>query len=438
MLSLLEVSPCPQQRNGIDCGLFTIGVVLHLLGKLHVTPKTFKDQHVSHLRKVLGTFLASAMTGHKQKKVTIPSALIRDCFPSLKGTTIVGECGVELLGSKTTGTTTVSVVASPPPPPVKEVLNSNMKEGGQANFDSMDVSITASDSESPQDVTMEELLKGRKVQAFASLDDVIPMVETYEKITGNKLKISRSETNRFRLYKCCEHMNCTYEILFGRRRLDGSFAVKRINNRHTGGRRSARARDGRRWKERRVGKLDNVIVQVLNTKNDKPLPADLVKTAATLNGDVIPYFAAYRALNTESKAVTREEKLGFQLLIPYLEQMKVVNPGSFIGYVRNEDATMKEFYVIPGFMNDSLQFVRPVISLDAAHLKSKHKGTLFVATALSGANEIYPIGFMVSAGNEDMATLDVDANCIEGSLPNHLELASQYRIRISKVCVHFG
>jgi acetyl-CoA acetyltransferase len=78
--------------------------------------------------------------------------------------------------------------------------------------------------------------------------------------------------------------------------------------------------------------------------------------------------------------------LGFQLLIPCLEQMKVVNPGSFMYSIQNNDSTMKEFYVFPGFVNDILQFVRPVISLDAAHLKSKHKGTLFVATALSGAD----------------------------------------------------
>jgi hypothetical protein len=130
--------------------------------------------------------------------------------------------------------------------------------------------------------------------------------------------------------------------------------LKRINNIHTGGRRSSRARDGRRWKERRVGKLDNVIVQVLNTKKDKPVPADLVKTAATLNGDVVPYFAAYRALNAESNAVTREEMLGFQLLIPCLEQMKVVNPGSFMYSIQNNDSTMKEFYVFPGFVNNIL------------------------------------------------------------------------------------
>ena len=67
------------------------------------------------------------------------------------------------------------------------------------------------------------------------LQTFFPMVKTYKKISGTRLKISRSnKTNRFsRLYKCCEHMYCTYEILFGRHRLDGSFAVKRIKTTNT-------------------------------------------------------------------------------------------------------------------------------------------------------------------------------------------------------------
>ncbi len=55
-------------------------------------------------------------------------------------------------------------------------------------------------------------------------------------------------------------------------------------------------------------------------------------------------------------------------------------------------------------MNMALKFARPVISLDAAHLKSSYKGTMYVASVLSGTNEVYPIGFMISSGNEDGET----------------------------------
>jgi hypothetical protein len=73
--------------------------------------------------------------------------------------------------------------------------------------------------------------------------------------------------------------------------------LKRISNKQRGVRCASRAKDGWRWKERRAGKLNGVVVQVLKTKKDKPVPANIVKTAATTCGEVVPYFAAYRAVN---------------------------------------------------------------------------------------------------------------------------------------------
>jgi hypothetical protein len=40
---------------------------------------------------------------------------------------------------------------------------------------------------------------------------------------------------------------------------------------------------------------------------------------------------------------------------------------------RNRQVTLRQLF--PGFMNDALTFVRPVVSLDAAHLRSKYMGT---------------------------------------------------------------
>ena len=42
--------------------------------------------------------------------------------------------------------------------------------------------------------------------------------------------------------------------------------------------------------------------------------------------------------------------------------------------------------------------------MDATHLKSKYKGTLLAATALNATNELYPLGFMIHSGNEDLSS----------------------------------
>ena len=109
-----------------------------------------------------------------------------------------------------------------------------------------------------------------------------------------------------------------------------------------------------------------------------------------------------RALQHKSGAQSWVERKNFELIVPHIEQLKKENPGSVIGCQSNDDYHITDIYVFPGFMKDSLSFVRrPFVSLDAAHLRSVHKETLYVASILSGANEVYPIGFMISTGNED-------------------------------------
>ena len=199
-------------------------------------------------------------------------------------------------------------------------------------------------------------------------------------------------------------MNCTFQIYIGRRRLNGAYVVKRNITYHTAQRCEPVARDGRQWKKRRAGKLDEMIVQVVRTKKDDPPPADVIKTAASVDGEVITYMPAYRALNNQSCAQFRQSSKNFELLPGYLEAMKQLNADSVIGYSHDSERSIKHVHVFPRFMNTALKFARPVISLDAAHLKSSYKGTMYVASVLSGTNEVYPIGFMISSGNEDGET----------------------------------
>ena len=55
-----------------------------------------------------------------------------------------------------------------------------------------------------------------------------------------------------------------------------------------------------------------------------------IDATASSNGEVKPYWAAYQTLTVESNAASEEQKLGFQLLIPYLKKFKEANAGSFV------------------------------------------------------------------------------------------------------------
>ena len=51
--------------------------------------------------------------------------------------------------------------------------------------------------------------------------------------------------------------------------------------------------------------------------------------------------------------------------------------------------------------------MHPVISVNAAHLKSASKGTVFIFSGLTGNDEAYILAFGISGGNEDYRTWNI-------------------------------
>jgi hypothetical protein len=56
----------------------------------------------------------------------------------------------------------------------------------------------------------------------------------------------------------------------------------------------------------------------------------------------------------------------------------------------------------PGFVNETLEYIIPVIDLDASHLRSEHKGTLYLATAKSPLCKIYTIAVGIPTNKESL------------------------------------
>ena len=97
VLKKVDYHDCPGQLNRIDCGLFCIGVVLHLLDGIEGDRTTFTHQSCSRLRFKLSTHFTH-LVHHPDVKdvVSQPTGqVLCDCFLLLQGTTIVGAGGVE-------------------------------------------------------------------------------------------------------------------------------------------------------------------------------------------------------------------------------------------------------------------------------------------------------------------------------------------------------
>ena len=167
-----------------------------------------------------------------------------------------------------------------------------------------------------------------------------------------------------------------------------------------------RAVDGRKLKKRRQGRLDVGVVRVLQRKERAPTPGDTVKTPGGNKYKLdVPYMIAYRTLNDEIVEDKKRSLKNFHLIVPYLEAMRKLNPLPVIGYTKDDALdNIIDIHFSPAISNEILHFVRPVISLDVAHLRSKYKGMLYIASVLSGGDNIYPISLMIFSGNENCRT----------------------------------
>ena len=77
-----------------------------------------------------------------------------------------------------------------------------------------------------EDTSFQDIMRQQNIVEFPTLDDVSPVVEAYEKKSGNRLAIRRSLVGEYRLYICKEHVNCTFQIYIGRRQLNGAYVVR--------------------------------------------------------------------------------------------------------------------------------------------------------------------------------------------------------------------
>ena len=106
--------------------------------------------------------------------------------------------------------------------------------------------------------------------------------------------------------------------------------------------------DGRQLKKRRQGKLQEVVTRVLQTKEGFPLPMDVIKTASNkeYNEDLLN-MVAWRAIKDSVLGKRKAGLMNFQLIIPYLDEMRRYNPLSLIGYTRGSDCDIIDLHFFP-------------------------------------------------------------------------------------------
>jgi hypothetical protein len=164
---------------------------------------------------------------------------------------------------------------------------------------------------------------------------------------------------------------------------------------HNGDEAVATTADGRSHKRRVQARLNPIVDAVAMVKDGQLQPA------ANIDGFAATYQQSYRAIDKKRSDVLDKSVGSFQLIIPYLQTFLKLNPGSTTKAEMDRQNNIVRLYVCAGMMIASLRFVRPVMSLDAAHLKSKWKGNLYIASVKTACDELYPFAFAIVNENEN-------------------------------------
>ena len=256
---------------------------------------------------------------------------------------------------------------------------------------------------SDETFTDTRLFPDHKSITFASLEDAKRGIAEYCRTSGFFLKFFKSEPSRGRLVaQCLSHEDCTFGVQIGRNRKTHELCIKKIDHIHKT--KIAMKEEGQRNFRKRL-EFDVVpyVSTVESVKDGPVVPKDVIK-ASNKSGDDLNYDVASRGLQKWKGQRKTGERMSYQQISGYLRSFESSNPGSCVDVQVNEENELTHVFCCPGFMDEILHIVKPVIQLDACHKFGIWGGTLFLVTVFSGCQDVYPIAMALTAENESERT----------------------------------
>ncbi|XP_034198149.1 uncharacterized protein LOC117613671 [Prunus dulcis] len=123
-------------------------------------------------------------------------------------------------------------------------------------------------------------------------------------------------------------------------------------------------------------------------------PSDIMRDVKHNFGCTIHYSKAWKARELALLSIRGSAEEAYYILPAYCYELERMNPGTKTDIRTDENNHFVYLFMavgacIRGFRSS----MRPVIAVDATHLKSKYKGVMFVANAFDGNRNIYPLAF---------------------------------------------
>ncbi|KAK0576875.1 hypothetical protein LWI29_024713 [Acer saccharum] len=123
-------------------------------------------------------------------------------------------------------------------------------------------------------------------------------------------------------------------------------------------------------------------------------PKDIVFEMREQHGIHLSYNKAYRSKEHALSQVFGDPRESFQRLSSYFYVLEQANPGTMTKIKTDSRNRLKyAFMAIGASIEGFNSIIRPVIFIDATHLKARTRGVLLVAVCKDGNGMIYPLAF---------------------------------------------
>ncbi|XP_020676180.1 uncharacterized protein LOC114578331 [Dendrobium catenatum] len=204
---------------------------------------------------------------------------------------------------------------------------------------------------------------------------------------GIRIKAS----DKTRVIATCSYEGCEWRIRASLCEDTQTFEIRRVYGVHTcpGINRAGNKLATTAW-------VANEIEDIVKRNPDIP-PKDINNNLEKDYGLSLPYMKLWRSREHARDNIFGSIDENYKWVPKLHAELLNRNPGSHITYSYDKlDHSFRRFYICFKVCEDGFLYgCRPLISLDACHLKSKHLGMLLSATSLDGNNGLFPLAFSV-------------------------------------------
>lgn len=246
------------------------------------------------------------------------------------------------------------------------------------------VSLQSSNVHTFKDFSVNDLLMDK--------ESIILQLRMVNLKANREFQVTHSDRKRF--IATCIDKGCKWRFYAVNMNQVGVWLVKKYVKEHT-------CSIDARAKEHRGSTSSMVIAHMV--KEDELTPTNIKEMLQRVYGKNITYWKAWRSKNIAQQLLHGVPEDSFKGLASYLWLIERSNPGTNTAYELDNDGRFVQCFVsygasIAGFRS----CIRPVIAVDATHLKGRYKGKLFIATAMDGNQQIYPIAYGIAPTENDV------------------------------------